>query len=317
MKSDNAWKLTREMVKRFEAARYICDQRSRYRGTGAKTPWFKLHRGRCNRGSHGREFSTTPGQLSETISAASRAAALDSFPVLTCSEIGAGSSHPIIRGRPCASRPGKFPADGGWWEQCYRMQMSLISHLLSGRHLSRPPPRATSLEPPPDRCHRCSTTARPSRPLFLSFFPRSRPSSHPRLSMNFASPSICPLCDSVSLPEWILYCLAVLEYEIDDLSVRRLIGRNEESRFRMLDDVSVTSGTASIARIYEGNSLFVAPSSACGYSSALDHLNRVIMTRLCETTRRRLVKYHFPLSFFASLIDRVEQVRLELGEARA
>ncbi|KAH0944735.1 hypothetical protein HN011_009849 [Eciton burchellii] len=89
-------------AKRFEAARYIRSSNatnvpaieavaqrprdSNYILGNATEPWEGI-------------FDNS-GQLSETISAASRAAALDSFPVLTCTEIGGTLPIPLsVEGR--------------------------------------------------------------------------------------------------------------------------------------------------------------------------------------------------------------------------
>lgn len=102
-------------------------------------------------------------------------------------------SHPIIRGSR-ASRLGKFPAGARRWEQCYRMQMSLISHLLSGRRL---PASLVDLSSSP-----IGTQRRFSLSLSLCFI--SVCVFYPSLSfipsctvvacLTVASLSICPIC---------------------------------------------------------------------------------------------------------------------------
>lgn len=87
------------------------------------------------RQSRRRGFSTIPGQLSETVSAASWTAGSR---FISC-------PHLLWNRRPPSHHPGVARITTGkvsrGWEQCYRMQMSLISHLLSGRRL----PLSTSL----------------------------------------------------------------------------------------------------------------------------------------------------------------------------
>jgi len=180
-------------------------------------------------------------------------------------------------------------------------------------------PRATSLEPPPDRCHRCSTTATLS--LSFSLFPISSPppSSHPRLSLNSAScrclvPRLfCPLRNSVFLPahyQRILYCLAVLGYEkIDRWFIGRSVGRNEERHFRVIDDVFVTK-LPSRESTRETCARFVAPSLA-----ALDHLNEVIVACLYGATRRFVSFSSLFFLFSYRSLEEAPQLE-ELGETR-
>jgi len=307
-------------AKRFEAARYIRSSNatnvpaieavaqrprdSNYILGNATEPWEGI-------------FDNS-GQLSETISAASRAAALDSFPAPHLLWNRRYSSHSIIRRRSCASRPGKFPADGGWWEQCYRMQMSLISHLLSGRHL----PTIHVLHLSSRRLIGAIGARQPQPSRSLPLFSRSRPpppSSHPRLSLNSAScrclvPRLfCPLRNSVFLPahyQRILYCLAVLGYEkIDRWFIGRSVGRNEERHFRVIDDVFVTK-LPSRESTRETCARFVAPSLA-----ALDHLNEVIVACLYGATRRFVSFSSLFFLFSYRSLEEAPQLE-ELGETR-
>jgi len=128
--------------------------------------------------------------------------------------------HTIVRGVAQASRPGKFPAASGWWEQCYRMQMSLISHLLSEivvRPLPLPFPLRWSLTIA-DRYHRCLTM------ISLSLFSGPTPLTLIHLTLctivaclTDTFLSICPLRVFLYLPAHygILYRSAVPDERVD------------------------------------------------------------------------------------------------------